>query len=162
MRLHLTPTLGGVRLDKLNALQVQSLYGRKLDSGLSARTVEIIHATLHKALKQAVVWMLVPRNGAEGATPPRPVGKEIPPLPREQARALLEAARGDRLEAFWVLAVTTGMRNGELLGLQWKDVDLDADTLRVRRSVFNGVVSAPKTPKGRGRFSGPCFLLAVA
>ena len=148
VRLHLGPTLGGVRLDRLGALQVQALYGRKLEEGLSPRTVEIVHATLHKALKQAVRWALVPRNAAEGATPPRPVGKEVTPLSRDQARALLDAARGDALEAFWVLAVTTGMRNGELLGLQWRDIDLDARTLRVRRSVFNGAISPPKTAAG--------------
>jgi integrase len=115
VRLHLEPTIGNVRLDRLNALQVQSVYGRKLEAGLSPRSVEIIHATLHKALKQAVGWTLIPRSVAEGATPPHPVGKEIKPLSREQARALLDVARGDRLHAFYVLAVTTGMRNGELL-----------------------------------------------
>jgi integrase len=148
VRLHLVPTLGGVRLDRLNALQVQSLYGRKLEAGLSPRSVEIVHATLHKALKQAVRWLLVPRNVAEAATPPRPTKREIVPLSREQARTLLDAARGEPLRAFYVLAVTTGMRNGELLGLQWRDVDLEAETLRVRRSVFNGVVSPPKTAAG--------------
>jgi integrase len=137
-----------VRLDRLNALRVQSLYGRKLEAGLSPRSVEIVHATLHKALKQAVRGLLVPRNVAEAATPPRPAKREIVPLSREQARALLEAAKGDPLRAFYVLAVTTGMRNGELPGLQWRDVDLGAGTLRVRRSVFNGVVSPPKTAAG--------------
>src|SRR5918999_4308675 len=106
VRLHLKPTIGGVKLDRLNAIQVQSVYGQKLEAGLSPRSVEIIHATLHKALKQAVAWTLIPRNVAASATPPRPVGKEITPLSREQARALLEAARGDRLHAFYVLAVT--------------------------------------------------------
>jgi integrase len=148
VRLHLKPTIGGVKLERLNALQVQSVYGRKLEAGLSPRSVEIIHATLHKALKQAVGWTMIPRNVAAYATPPRPVRKEIKPLSREQARRLLEAARGDALYAFYVLAVTTGMRNGELLGLQWKDVDLDAGTLQVRRSVWGGVVSPPKTAAG--------------
>jgi integrase len=132
----------------LSPLQVQALYGRKLEAGLSPRTVEIVHATLHKALKQAVGWTLIPRNVADSATPPRPVGREIKSLSLEQARALLAAAKGDVLEAFYVLAVTTGMRNGELLGLQWHDVDLDDKTLRVRRTVFNGAVNPPKTKAG--------------
>lgn len=148
VRLHLGPSLGGTRLDRLTALQVQALYGRKLEDGLSPRTVEIVHATLHKALNQAVGWALMPRNVADAATPPRPIGREIKPLSREQAWALLETARGDALEAFYVLAVTTGMRNGELLALQWCDIDLNARTLRVRRSVFNGAVSPPKTAAG--------------
>jgi len=66
VRLHLKPTIGGVKLDKLNALQVQSMYRQKLDSGLSARSVEIIHTMLHKSLKQAVRWQLIPRNVARG------------------------------------------------------------------------------------------------
>jgi integrase len=148
VKLHLKPTIGHHRLEKLNAMQVQALYGRKLEEGLSPRTVEIVHATLRKALGQAVKWMLVPRNVADAATPPRQTRSEITALSRGQARVLLEAARGDRLEAFWVLAVTTGMRNGELLGLQWRDVDIEARTLRVRRSVFNGAVSSPKTAAG--------------
>jgi integrase len=148
VRLHLKPTIGGVKLERLSALQVQSVYGQKLDDGLSPRSVEIIHATVHKALKQAVRWTLLPRNVAEATTPPRPTRREIMPLSGEQARTLLEAARGDTLYAFYVLAVTTGMRNGELLGLQWKDVALEDRTLRVRRTVFNGVVNPPKTAAG--------------
>jgi integrase len=62
VRLHLKPCLGGIKLDRVNPLQVQSLYRSKLDSGLSPRTVQIIHATLYKALKQAVKWTLIPRN----------------------------------------------------------------------------------------------------
>jgi integrase len=146
VRLHLKPTIGGVKLDKLNVLQVQAVYGWKLETGLSPRSVEIIHTTLHKALKQAVIWTLIPRNVTGAVTPPRPVRKEIKPLSRVQARTLLQAARSDRLYAFYVLAVTTGMRNGELLGLQWKDVSLGDRTLRVSRTVFNGIISPPKTP----------------
>ena len=148
VRLHLKPTIGHHGLEKLNALQVQAVYSQKLEKGLSRRIVEIVHATLHKALKQAVRWLLVPRNVAEAATPPRQTRSEIAPLSREQARILLEAARGDRLEAFWVLAVTTGMRNGEMLALHWQDVDLDAGTVRVKRTVWAGKVSAPKTRAG--------------
>jgi integrase len=148
VRLHLKPTIGNVTLDRLNALQVQGVYGRKLEAGFSPRTVEIVHLTLHKALRQAVRWTLIPRNVAEAATPPRPVGKEIKPLSRQQVRSLLAASRGDKLHAFYVLAVTTGARNGELLALQWRDVDLDAGTLQVRRTVWGGVVSPSKTAAG--------------
>ena len=63
--------------------------------------------------------------------------------------SLLDTARSDKLEALYVLAITTGMRQGELLGLQWKDVDLDAGTLRVNQSVYDGVISPPKTSAGR-------------
>jgi hypothetical protein len=84
VRLHLKTTIGRHKLDKLNAMQVQTMYRQKLDSGLSARTVEIVHTTLHKALKQAVRWLMVPRNIAEAVTPPRPATPEIKPLTQEQ------------------------------------------------------------------------------
>jgi integrase len=149
VRLHLKPSLGNTKLDRLNALQVQSLYRAKLDAGLSPRTVRIIHATLHKAIKQAVKWSLVPRNVTEAVNLPRPPKSEIRPLTLEQVKVLLKATEGNKLEALYVLAVTTGLRQGELLGLKWEDVDLEAGTVRVCRTVFNGVVSPPKTARSR-------------
>lgn len=141
--------MGKSKLDRLSALQLQTFYRTKLDSGLSPRTVQIIHATLHKALKQAVRWQLIPRNVTEAVEPPKADKKEIKPLDEKQAKRLLKAARGNKLEALYVLAVTTGMRKGELLGFQWKDVDLDSGTLGVNRTIFGGVVSPPKTAKSR-------------
>ena len=157
VRLHLVPTLGKTRLDRLYALQVQTLHRSKLDSGLSPRTVQIVHATLHKALKQAVRWQLIPRNVTDAVEPPKATKKEIRSLDEEQAKRLLQAVEGDGLEALYVLAITTGMCSGELLGLKWEDVDLEAGMVRVRRTVFNGRVEAPKTPKSRRR--GCCKLL---
>ena len=121
VRLHVKPTLGSTKLDKLNALQLEKLYRQKLDAGLSARRVRYIHVTIRKALKDAVRLQLLSRNVADAAIPPRPVKTEIEPLTQDQMRSLLDAARGDKLEALYVLAITTGMRQGELLGLQWKD-----------------------------------------
>jgi integrase len=149
-RIHVKPYLGSKKLNRINTLQLQSLYARKLDQGLSPRTVQIIiHATLHKALKQAVRWSLIPRNAAEFAAPPKTQRTEIKPLTEEQVKRVLNAVRGDQLEALYVLAITTGMRSGELLGLRWEDVDLEARTLQVRRTVFNGRIESPKTLKGK-------------
>ena len=116
---------------------------------------------LHKALKQAVKWSLVLRNVAEAVTPPRPTKREIKPLTQQQLRALLETALNDQLYALWVLACTTGMRNGELWAVQWRDIDLDAGTLQVNRSAWRNClenrntrrIGVPKAAK-RGR-SGP-------
>ncbi len=84
---------------------------------------------------------------------PKVERKEITPLDRDQARALLEAARGDRLEALYVLAVHTGMREGELLGLKWEDVDLKRGVLRLRRALVReggkAVLGDLKTAKSR-------------
>ena len=129
---HVVPALGNVRLSKLTPAHLQGFYRSKLDAGLSPRTVQYLHVVLHRALKQALRWGLVTRNVAEAVDPPKVHKKEVTPLSPEQARVFLEAARGDRLEALYVLAVHTGMRQGELLALRWDDVDLDAGVLRVR------------------------------
>ena len=129
---HLIPALGRLKLKDLNPVHVRGLYREKLDSGLSAATVRKIHSVLRKALKQAVMDGLIPRNVCEAVKPPKVERKEIIPLDREQARTLLESARGDRLEALFTLAVHTGMREGELLGLKWDDVDLERGVLRLR------------------------------
>jgi integrase len=122
VRLHIKPTLGRTKLDKLNAMQLEKLYRQKLDAGLSARRVRYIHVTIRKALKDAVRLQLLSRNVADAAIPPRPVKSEIEPLTQDQMRSLLNAARGDKLEALYVLAITTGMRQGELLGVESREV----------------------------------------
>lgn len=124
---------------------MQGLYRRKLDGDpekgvnpLSPRSVNYSHVTLHKALSQAVGDGLVPRIAAS-VKAPRPEKPEIRPLSRHHARSLLAAAReeGDRFKALYVLALHTGMREGELLGLRWDDLDLEATTptLQVRRTL---------------------------
>jgi integrase len=91
----------------------------------------------------------VPRNVCDAVTPPRVPKTEIKPLNARQAKNLLDTARDPQpgFYALYVLAVTTGMRSGEILGLQWQDVDLDAGTWQVRRTVFNGAISTPKTSR---------------
>jgi integrase len=121
-----------VKLERLSPAHLRGLYRAKLDAGLSARTVQYLHVVLHRALKQALRWGLVPRNVAEAVDPPKVHKKDVAPLSPEQARVFLEAARGDRLEALYVLAIHTSLRQGELLGLKWTDVDLEAGVLRVR------------------------------
>jgi integrase len=154
-RLHLKPALGRVKLKALTPAHVRGLYREKLEAGSSARTVRYIHTTLHKALKQAVMDGLIPRNATEAVKPPQPTREEIHPLTPEQAKLLLQVAHepGDRLEALYVLAIHTGLRQGELLGLKWDDVDLDDGSLQVRRTLAitkNGFVfTSPKTSGSR-------------
>lgn len=132
IRVHVAPALGRVKLEKLTPPHLQAFYRAKLDEGLSPRTVQYLHVVLHRALKQALRWNLVPRNVAEVVDPPKIPRKEITPLSPEQARTFLETACGDRLAALYVLAIHTGLRQGELLALRWDDVDLTAGVLRVR------------------------------
>ena len=153
LRVHVVPTLGRVKLNNLNPLHLQSLYRERLDSGLSPRTVQYVHVVMHRALKQAVRWGLVPRNVSEAVDPPRIYRKEMRPLSPVQARTFLEAAREDRLEALYVVALHCGLRQGELFGLRWSDVDLEERTLRVNRTLTQTkdgpVFTVPKTAKSR-------------
>jgi integrase len=150
---HLKPALGRVKLKKLAPAHVQAFYRDRLDSGLSASTVHKMHAILHKALARAVAWQMVPRNVTETVESPRPASKEMRPLSPWEARAFLDAARGERFEALYVLAVTTGMRQGELLALRWQDVDLEDATISVRRTLTRDggrfTIGEPKTRKSR-------------
>jgi integrase len=137
VRVHLSPALGRIRLKALTPDHVRGLYREKLDSGLAPRSVLHIHRTLSKSLKQATDDGLIPRNAARSVKPPQPRREEMQPLSREQVRTLLDTVKGDPMEALYVLAVTSGLRQGELLALKWEDVDLEGTnpTLAVCRSL---------------------------
>ena len=135
------PSLGRVPLDKLTPQHVQKLLNELLErggaggQGLSPRTVQYARATLRRALGQALKWGLVARNVATLVEPPKSRRAEVQPFTEEEARALLAAAAGDRLAALYAVALTLGLRQGELLGLRWEDVDLDRGVLRVRQQL---------------------------
>jgi integrase len=152
VRVHIKPAFGRVKLKALTSNHVRAFYREKLDAGLAPRTVNYIHTTLHKALKDAVSDGLVPRNAA-AVKAPRPKKPEIHPLSPKQARALITASREDRFHALYVVALHCGLREGELLGLRWDDVDLDAGALQVRRTLSETRTGhkfeKPKNGKGR-------------
>jgi len=132
---HISPTIGPKKLRKLSRAEVRALYSAK-GKELSPRSVDYIHVTLQKALSQAMRDDLIPRNVATGERPRSSRSQEeIKALSSEQVRALLVAARGTRNEALYVVAVRTGLRQGELLGLKWPDVDLAGRRLSVRRAL---------------------------
>jgi integrase len=135
MRVHVIPSLGKIPLTKLTPQRLQALYAERLASGRSPTTVRHIHAVLHTALEQAVRWGLVARNVSDLVDVPRMHRKEMLVLNGEQARTFLNVAQGDRLEALYVAALTTGMREGELLALRWRDVDLEAGHLQVHNTL---------------------------
>ena len=153
VRLHICLVLGKLKLKDITPAHVRGLYREKLNAGLSPRTVQYVHVTLHKALKQAVMDGLIPRNATEAVKPPQVRREEMRPLVPEQVKVLLQATRDERLEALYVLAVTTGLRQGELLGLKWEDVDFESGTLQVRRTLATAKggpqLTAPKTKGSR-------------
>jgi integrase len=137
IRNHIVPALGKIKLSRLTPAHLQALYAAKLREGMKPASVRQIHAILHKALEQAVRFNLIPANPASKVDPPKVRQEEITPLTAEQASKLLDVIRDerDRFEALYVLALTTGLRIGELLGLKWSDIDLDARRLRVSRQL---------------------------
>ncbi len=144
VRVHVAPALGRVKLNKLSPAHLQGFYRSKLDAGLSPRTVQYLHVVLHRALKQALRWGLVARNAAVAVDPPKVHRKEVRTLSTGEVKKLLDAARDDRLEALYMLALTTGMRQGEMLGLRWEDVDLESGSLRVQGTKTAGSRRAVK------------------
>ncbi len=122
---YILPALGHVRLQKLSPQQVLALYRQKEKEGLSPKTINSIHGVLHKALDNAVRWNLVSRNVCDLVSPPRVEKSEAQSLTMEQAHKLLEAVRGHRLEVLLMLALITGLRRGELLGLKYSDIDFE-------------------------------------
>jgi integrase len=153
-RVHLVPGLGRNKLKTLGAHDVAGFYRRKLDEGCIPASVRKMHETLHKALKQAVRWGYMMRNPADDVDPPKARAEEVHPLTQDEARRFLDTVRGDRLEALYVVALHTGLRQGELLALRWEDLDLEARTLQVRRTVTKDGgklgIGPTKTAKGRG------------
>jgi integrase len=151
---HLKPSLGHRKLKALTRAEVRRLYNEKSKT-LSPRSVDYIHTTLQKALAQAVIDDLIPRNVASGERPRSSRNQEeAKALSPVQVRVLLTAADGERNEAMYVVAVHTGLRQGELLGLIWTDVDLDTGKLSVRRSLkvmHHGLVFGPTKNKASRR-----------
>ena len=153
VRLHAIPEVGKVSLSRLSPQHLQRLYASRLESGLSPTTVAHLHAVLHRALYRAARLGLVPRNVAALVEPPRIKRREMMTLCLEQSNVLLRAAKGDRLEALYVLALTIGMRQGELLALRWRDVDIEGRMIRVtgtmQRTPDGLNIAEPKTASSR-------------
>lgn len=137
------PALGQVRLDQLTAARIQGAWaalmegGRKdgkKGAGLSSKSIRNLHGILRTALETAVRDGLLPKNPCDLADLPRSTRTPMRVLEAAQINTLLEAAKGRTLYVPILLAVTTGMRRGEILALQWSDVDLDAGILTVARA----------------------------
>jgi len=153
------PRLGHLPIRSVDPGKLQVLYSELLASGgrggqpLGPRSVQIVHAFLHRCLADAVRWEILGRNPAElvdRPTAPRPEIKSWAPV---DVRAFLKFVAEDRLAPLWRLVATTGLRRGELIGLRWKGVDLDGSRIAVQQSLVlvKGVptISEPKTSNAR-------------
>ena len=158
VRCNLVPAFGQMSLEQVTAPAINAFYGELLRGWngrpvLSPATVRRIHATLHRALRDAVRWELLIRNPAAGADPPRAPRPEIKVWSAAQLQIFLREAAGDRNYDLWLFYILTGVRRGEALAMRWSDVDLVAGTAAVRRSVVpvdhRLAFGEPKTGRGR-------------
>ena len=159
------PHLGTVQLQKLRPAQVQDWHSTLLQRGgkggkpLSARTVGHAHRVLHRALERAVTAEAVSRNVAHAIEPPKVEAEEVEALATGQMAAVLSKLAGNALYVIVTVALSTGMRRGELLALRWSDINLDGAALRVERSLEETKAGlkfkAPKTRHGRRTISLP-------
>src|SRR5262249_43903676 len=159
IRLHIKPSLGRLKLAEVTPQEVQRMIGELAAAGLGPRSIANCRAALRVALAQAEREGLIGMNAAKLVTLPRYVGKKTPAVSPDDARRILEAFKGDELENLVTLALATGMRQGELLGLAWDDVDLDAGALQVQRQLQRidktYQLTELKTARSRRRLSLP-------
>jgi integrase len=161
LRLHIDPAIGHVTLARLTPEQVDTmLAGMDLEPKGQRNVLGFLGRVLDVALDRGHVL----RNAARLVEPPRVVREEAVALAPADARRILEAVRGDRLEALWVTALGTGLRQGELLGLRWEDLDLEAASLLVTYELVrvDGEyrLDEPKTRRSRRLFALPGFVVA--
>jgi integrase len=165
VRLHLVPELGQIELGKLTPQAVTSLLRNKERDGLSPRSVAMIREVLRGALNVAMKMQMVERNAAALAESPRQVKPERRMLTPEEGKRLLRVVESGRLAALYRLALTLGMRQAEILGLRWQDVDLDAGVLRVRQTLqhIGGEthIKEPKTARSRRTLALSSSLIAA-
>ena len=166
VRNHIKPELGHLKLTSLRPDQVQAFYTKKLNEGLAKRTVQYMHAILHKALKQAMKWGLVVRNVTDLVDTPSPDRKPPEIWSPEQVNTFLEAVKEHRYFPIYVVAVYTGMRQGEILGIHKSDVDLEKGVIHVRYQIqpIRGkglTVTEVKTKKSRRPVTIPSTALDV-
>ncbi|MDZ4042529.1 MAG: tyrosine-type recombinase/integrase [Eubacteriales bacterium] len=160
---HIIPGLGSAALQKLTPIMIQEFYTRDLEGGrkdnkkstgrgLSTTTVSMHHRILRKALADAVRWQMIARNPADLVSPPKRAKKDITVPTEAEVKALLGAAQGEYLHMPIYMAVYTGMRLGEVLGLRWEDVDLPNQVISVRQSLYQRKQGDPlfKAPKTKG------------
>ena len=172
IRLYLIPALGRRSLARLTPREVQAFLDAKAQETtrtgrpFSAASLQRMRAVLRQALGQAEAWDQLPRNVAKLARPPKGARRRARILTAAQADALLAAIRGDRLETLYRVALTLGLRQGEVLGLRWERVDLATGTLAVREAMQRvkgvGLVAVePKSEAGIREIKLPRFLVAL-
>lgn len=159
-RAHINPVIGSLPLSKLRPLHVEKVQAAVRAKGLSETSVLHVHRCLFAALRQAVKWQLVARNVAEAVEAPKAERHRVRAMEPDDARRVLTALAGTDLEVPAILALGTGMRRGEVMGLRWSDVDLDAGQAQIVQQVTSeGTFDTPKTHRSERPVSLPPFVV---
>jgi integrase len=166
LRKHVASRVGHVPIQKLRAADLQAIYAAMASEGLADRTRLHVHRVVSTMLKHAAQWGVVSRNVATMVDAPRVQGREIEILAPAELQTVVEALRGKPLYPIAMLALTGGLRRGELLALRWQDVDLDGAALRVEQALEETkrgglVFKQPKTRHGRRAVTLPPSTVAV-
>ncbi len=132
---YIIPAIGDKKLFDLNLLLINRFYSSLIKREVGTRTIRYIHSVLHVALEQAVRNGFLIRNPSHGATLPRKEHKEMQVLNEDQVNQFLISVKESRLKTLYQLALSTGMRQGELLGLKWSDLDWNHSTLQIKRQL---------------------------
>jgi len=155
---YVLPYLGAKRLADLSPMDIKRWHGELLDHGrrdgtpLAVNSVKLAHRVLHRALADGVRWNVLPTNPVSSVRVPKGEHHEMTVWTSEEARRFLDSLTDHRLRGLWALALHTGMRRGELAGLRWSDVDLEAATLTVaQQRTTAGKQTVTTTPKARSQ-----------
>jgi len=163
VRLHIKPTIGNIKLTDLRPYHLQDLYKLKKEAGLSNRTVQYIHAVIHRGLEQAYKWGLVVRNVSDLAEAPRPEKRQPTIFTVEQCKIFLDGLKGDRLYPLYAMAIGCGLRLGELLALEWEDINFQHHTVSVNKTLHHvrgkNYLGEPKSEAARRLVSVPDFVM---
>lgn len=154
LKKYVRPTIGAKRLCDLKAMDIQTLYNNLKKSGLSARTVRYTHTVLSSSLNQAVKWKLLIQNPCSLCELPRQEKREMQAMSADEASKFLQAAKADKWYVVFLIAIETGMRPEEYLGLKWSDIDFESGIVIVRRGLVwlkggGWKFEEPKTAKSR-------------
>ena len=171
IRRNINPYLGNKRLTDLSPLDIKRWHGKLLDTGrqdgkpLAVASVKLAHRILRRALADAVRWNLIVNNPAAATRVPKGEPKEMAVWSADEARRFLDAIAEERLVGLWTMALHTGLRRGELAGLRWRDVDLDAGTLTVAQqrttANYTVVITTPKAKSQRQLLLAPATVVAL-
>lgn len=158
IRRYLKPHLGAIALSSLKPDSVQGLYSEMRERGLSAVTILHTHRLLSECLNHAVKWRILSRNVCDAVDPPRPQRRQMTSLSEDEVDLLLVAADSHPYRDVFFVALYTGLRRSELLGLKWPEIDLNRPTLSVvsglHRLPRKGLVLLPtKTARSRRQIS---------